>query len=116
MKKLTVSFLVLIVLNALAIESKACHKEGKDGHKDKFFSYIDANKDGKLTQGEMLDNATKMFKEHDKNKDGVITMVDVKDDVSANFTESDKNKDGFVDKDELKAHFKTKHKEYYKSK
>ncbi len=91
MKKLTISFLVLIVLNALAIETKACHKDGKD-HKDKYFGYIDANKDGKLTQGEMVDHSTKMFKEQDKNKDG------------------------FVDKDELRAHFQAKHKDSCKSK
>ncbi len=117
MKKITISFLVLIVLNALAIETKACHKDGKDhGGKDKFFGYMDANNDGKLTEGEMSDHSTKMFKEHDKNNDGVITLNDVKKESTTNFTEADKNKDGFVDKDELRAHFKSKYKGSCKSK
>ncbi len=93
--------------------------KGKDGDhhgKGKFFSYMDANSDGKVTSAEMTDNAVKMFKDHDTNNDGVITLNDVRTDVASRFTKIDQDKDGFVSKEELKSHWKEKNKEYHKSK
>ncbi len=116
MRQITISLLALIILGSLANEVIACKGKDGDHHKGKFFTYMDANSDGKVTSAEMTDNAVKMFKEHDTNKDGVITLNDVKNDVASKFTKIDTNKDGFVDRDELRSHWKDKDKEYHKSK
>ncbi len=115
MRKITISLLTIVMLSSLS-QAMAC--KGKDGEhgKGKFFSYMDANSDGKVTSAEMTDNAVKMFKDHDTNNDGVITLNDVKTDVASKFTTIDKDKDGFVTKEELRSHWKEKGKEYHKSK
>ncbi len=116
MKKITIAFLVLVMVGSLANVAMAC--KGKHGHhhKGKFFTYMDTDNDEKITSAEMTDHAVKMFKEHDANKDGVITLSEVKKDVASKFTKIDTDKDGFVNKDELKSHWKEKGKEYHKSK
>lgn len=113
MKTIKISLLALILLSSLTSEAMAC-KDKHGHHKGKFFSFIDANNDEKITSAEMTDHAVKIFKEHDTNNDGVITLNDVKNDVATKFTKIDKNKDGFVNKDELKDHFKNKHKDHCK--
>jgi Ca2+-binding EF-hand superfamily protein len=87
---------------------KPCGGHGRGAH---FFDELDANKDGVVTQAEMLQKRLEHFDKMDANRDGKLTKEEraaMHDKFAKErFAQKDTNKDGKLSGDELK-HFPQK--------
>ncbi len=82
MRKLSLLTLTAATLvftaNAYAGHGGKCHGKHDGHHKDKFFTEVDANKDGSITREEQATFSDRKFNETDANGDGKVTKEEMK--------------------------------------